>query len=141
MTRAKKKNERGGGWEGEEERLPTNSTILKNCVCPRTQLLIVAKDMLGYCERSIHQSDQVSFLLIVLCNNLIGKLTGSMQSCVIRELSWISVDEEPQGELEAEFKFLLRDCNSQALLYFFRSAARAPRTASCQQPNPSLSKP
>ena len=40
-----------------------------------------------------------------------------MQSYVIRELSGISVDEEPQGELEAEFKFLIRDCNSQALLF------------------------
>ena len=40
-----------------------------------------------------------------------------MQSYVIRELSGISVDEEPQGELEAKFKFLIRDCNSQALLF------------------------
>ena len=40
-----------------------------------------------------------------------------MQSYVIRELSGISVEEEPQGELEAEFKFLRRDCNSQALLF------------------------
>ena len=40
-----------------------------------------------------------------------------MQSCVIRKLSGTSVDEEPQGELEAEFKFLIRDCNSQALLF------------------------
>ena len=40
-----------------------------------------------------------------------------MQSCAIRKLSGISVDEEPQGELEAEFKFLIRDCNSQALLF------------------------
>ena len=56
---------------------------------------------------------------------------GSMKSRVIWELSWISVDEEPQGEgeLEVEFKFLKCDCNSQALLYFFRSAARAPRKA------------
>lgn len=49
-----------------------------------------------------------------------------MQSCVIRELSWISVDEEPQGELEAEFKFLIRDCKSQALLFFFSPLPERP---------------
>ena len=38
---SKKGNEgRGGG--GRRKRLPENPTILKNCVCPRTRLLIGA---------------------------------------------------------------------------------------------------
>ena len=37
----KKKNDGGGGGGGERrKRLPANPTILKNCVRPRTQLLI-----------------------------------------------------------------------------------------------------
>ena len=35
----KKKNDGGGGGE-RRKRLPANPTILKNCVRPRTQLLI-----------------------------------------------------------------------------------------------------
>lgn len=134
LGREQKRGMKGvAGGRGRRKRLQANSTILNatsDC----------CKGLLRYRERSIHQSDQVSFLLFVLCNNSIGKLTGSMQSSVIRELSGISVDEEPQGELEAEFKFLIRDCNSQALL-FSLSAARAPHRASCQKANPSLSKP
>ena len=37
----KKKNDGGGGGE-RRKRLPANPTILKNCVRPRTQLLIGA---------------------------------------------------------------------------------------------------
>ena len=37
----KKRNEGGGGRE-RRKRLPANPTILKNCVRPRTQLLIGA---------------------------------------------------------------------------------------------------
>ena len=40
-TRAKKRNDRGGGGE-RRKLLPANPTILKNCVRPRTQLLIGA---------------------------------------------------------------------------------------------------
>ena len=39
----KKRNDGGGGGGGEgRKRLPANPTILKNCVRPRTQLLIGA---------------------------------------------------------------------------------------------------
>ena len=38
---SKKRNDRGGGGE-RRKRLPANPTILKNCVRPRTQLLIGA---------------------------------------------------------------------------------------------------
>ena len=38
-TRAKKRNDEGGGGE-RRKRLPANPLILKNCVRPRTQLLI-----------------------------------------------------------------------------------------------------
>ena len=31
-----------GGGRGRRKRLPANPTILKNCVCPRTRLLIGA---------------------------------------------------------------------------------------------------
>ena len=37
----KKRNDGGGGGE-RRKRLPANATILKNCVRPRTQLLIGA---------------------------------------------------------------------------------------------------
>ena len=41
-TRAnKKRNDGGGAWE-RRKRLPTNQTIFKNCLRPRTQLLIGA---------------------------------------------------------------------------------------------------
>ena len=116
------KGEAGGG---QEETLARKLHHFKKLRLPTNATSDCCKRLLRYCKRSTHQSDQVSFLLFVLCNNSIGRLTGSMQSCVIRELSWISVDEEPQGELEAEFKFLIRDCNSQAPLYCFRSSARA----------------
>ena len=45
-TRARKKRNDGGGGgggggEGERRKhLPANPTILKNCICPRMQLLI-----------------------------------------------------------------------------------------------------
>ena len=126
-----KRNEGGreaGG--GRRTRLPANSTILKKLRLPTNATSYCCKGLLRHCERSIHQSDQVSFLLFVLCNNSIGKLTGSIQSYVIRELSRISLDEaadeEPQGELEAEFKFLIRYCNSQALLFFSLHCQSAP---------------
>ena len=38
---SKKRNDGGGGGE-RRKRLPANPTILKNCVRPRTQLLIGA---------------------------------------------------------------------------------------------------
>ena len=67
-------------------------TILKNCVCPRTQLLIVA--VLWAINTSIS-------------NNPIGKLMGSIKSCVIWELSWISVrgglPYEPDGDARRKF--------------------------------------
>ena len=41
--KSKKKKKNGGGGEGERrKRLPANPTISKNCVRPRTQLLIGA---------------------------------------------------------------------------------------------------
>ena len=40
---SKKKNRNDGGGEGERrKRLLANPTILENCVCPRTKLLIGA---------------------------------------------------------------------------------------------------
>ena len=41
-TRAKKKRKDGGGGGERRKRLPANPTTLKNCVRPRTQLLIGA---------------------------------------------------------------------------------------------------
>ena len=118
LGREQKRGMKGeAGGRGRRKRLQANSTILKNCVCSRTQLLIVAKDCCGtVSDQYINQTRKV-FFYFFMCNNSIGKLTGSMQSCVIRKLSGTSVDEEPQRELEAEFKFLIRDCNSQALLF------------------------
>ena len=40
LGREQKKGMRGEGEGSERRRLPANPTILKNCVCPRTQLLI-----------------------------------------------------------------------------------------------------
>ena len=47
-----KKLNDGGGGEERRNRLPANPTILKNCVRPRTQLLICApQTFLGVCQR------------------------------------------------------------------------------------------
>ena len=90
------KGEKGGG---EEETLARKLHHLEKLRLPTNATSDCCKGLLRYCERSIH-SDQVSFVLFVLCNNSIGKLTGSMQSCVIRELSWISVDEAAGGGIQ-----------------------------------------
>ena len=42
LGRQQKKGNDGGGGGERRKRLPANPTILKNCVCPRTQLLIGA---------------------------------------------------------------------------------------------------
>ena len=48
LGREQKRGMKGeAGGRGRRKRLQANSTILKNCVCSRTQLLIVAKDCCG----------------------------------------------------------------------------------------------
>ena len=56
----KKRNEGGGGGE-RRNRLPANPTILKNCVRPRTQLLIGSVRVVLITEHSKHQSNHVYF--------------------------------------------------------------------------------
>ena len=61
----KKRNDGGGGGGGERrKRLPTNPTILKNCVRPRTQLLIGAVRVVLITQHSKHQSNQVCFVFV-----------------------------------------------------------------------------
>ena len=57
----KKRNDGGGGGE-RRKRLPANPTILKNCVRPRTQLLIGALLVVLITLHSKHQSNQVCFV-------------------------------------------------------------------------------
>ena len=61
--RAKKRNDGGGGGE-RRKRLPANPTILKNCVRPRTQLLIGALLVVLITLHSKHQSNQVCFVYV-----------------------------------------------------------------------------
>ena len=42
LDESKKKRNEGGGGRERRKRLPANPTILKNGVCPQTQLLIGA---------------------------------------------------------------------------------------------------
>ena len=63
-TRAKKKMNDGGGGGERRNRLPANPTILKNCVRPRTQLLIGAVRVVLITQHSKHQSNQVCFVFV-----------------------------------------------------------------------------
>ena len=56
-----KRNGTGGGGK-RRKRSPTNPTILKNYVRPRTQLLIGGVLVVLIKQRSIHQSNQVCFV-------------------------------------------------------------------------------
>ena len=56
-------NDRGGGGE-RRNRLPANPTILKNCVHPRTQLLIGAVRVVLITYHWKHQSNQVCFVFV-----------------------------------------------------------------------------
>ena len=60
---SKKKRNEGGGGREQRKCLPANPTILKNCVHPRTQLLIGAVLVLIKWQ-SIHQSNQVCFVYV-----------------------------------------------------------------------------
>ena len=54
-----------GGRGGERrKRLPANPTILKNCVRPRTQLLIGAVLVVLITKHSKYQSNQVCFVYV-----------------------------------------------------------------------------
>ena len=59
----KKRNDGGGGGE-RRKRLLANPTILKNCVRPRTQLLIGALLVVLITLHSKHQSNQVCFVYV-----------------------------------------------------------------------------
>ena len=63
-TRAKKKRNDGGGGGERRKLLPADLTILKNCIRPRTQLLIGAVLVVFITQHSKLQSNQVCFVYV-----------------------------------------------------------------------------
>ena len=99
-TRAKKRNDVGGGGE-RRKRLPANPMILKNCVCPRTQLLIGAVLVVLITQHSKHQSNQVCFVYVRRRSGLILFVVADckcfgliFESCLCKGLSNMSLFDQ-----------------------------------------------